>query len=87
MLDPRPTGPARRLTWWAARGQVTLVGEARWRSKPMDADYLITINTRSLPALRQSGLRTAKPPQLLLFSRCGFTDGLRQALTAAMTSP
>ena len=53
----------------------------------MDADYLITINTRSLPALRQSGLRTAKPPQLLLFSRCGFTDGLRQALTAAMTSP
>jgi AAA+ ATPase superfamily predicted ATPase len=62
-----------------ARGQVTIVGEARWRNKPMDVGYLDTIDTYKLPALRQSGLRTAKTPQILLFSRGGYTDGLRQA--------
>lgn len=64
-----------------ARGQVIIVGEARWRNKPMDAGYLDTIDTYKVPALRQSGLRTAKSPQILLFSRGGYTDGLRQAAT------
>lgn len=62
-----------------ARGQVTIAGEARWRNKPMDVGYLDTIDTYKLPALRQSGLRTAKTPQILLFSRGGYTRGLREA--------
>lgn len=28
-----------------ARNQVTLIGEARWRNKPMDVGYLDTIDT------------------------------------------
>jgi AAA+ ATPase superfamily predicted ATPase len=63
-----------------ARNQVTLIGEARWRNKPMDAGYLSAIETYKLPALRQQpGLRTSKRPQIVLFSRGGYTPGLRQA--------
>ena len=62
-----------------ARNQVTVVGEARWRNKPMDVGYLNAIETYKLPALRQSRLRTAKAPHILLFSRGGYTAGLRQA--------
>lgn len=63
-----------------ARNRVTLIGEARWRNRPMDVRYLDTIDAYKLPALRQQpGLRTAKTPQILLFSRGGYTDRLRQA--------
>lgn len=59
-----------------ARNRVTLIGEARWRNKPMGTGYVKTIDSYKLPALRQSGLRVTKSPQVLLFSRGGYTDGL-----------
>lgn len=65
-----------------ARGRVTAVGEARWRSKPTDVDYLADIDAYKLPALRQSGLTVAKTPQILLFSLSGYTERLRQAASA-----
>lgn len=59
------------------RGRVTLIGEARWRTKAMDVNYLDEIDTHKLPALRQSELKVAQQPQIVLFSRTGYTDRLR----------
>lgn len=62
-----------------ARGRVTLVGEARWRSKPVDISYLKDIDVYKLPALRQSGIPVAAQPEIVIFSRSGFTERLREA--------
>ncbi|MGH8888542.1 MAG: ATP-binding protein [Acidothermaceae bacterium] len=60
-----------------ARGRVTLIGESRWRNRPIDVNYLNEIDTYKLPALRQSGLKVSQQPQIMLFSRSGYTDRLR----------
>ncbi len=59
-----------------ARGKVTVIGEVRWRSKPMDVGILGEIGRYKLPALRQATGVVARP-QIVLVSRLGFTDGLR----------
>jgi hypothetical protein len=59
---------------------VTLVGEVRWRTQPMDVGILGAIDRFKLPALRRA-TRVAAQPQILLVSRSGFTDGLREAAT------
>ena len=65
-----------------ARGRVTLIGEARWRNSQMDLDYLREIEVFKLPALRQSGLTVTAKLTILLFSRSGYTPGLRAAAAA-----
>lgn len=60
-----------------SRGRVTLVGDARWRSKPMGVEYLGEIDTYKLPALRRSELKVVERPQIVLFSRNGYTDRLQ----------
>jgi len=62
-----------------ARGRVTLVGEARWRDTAMDASYLDEVERFKIPALRQSDLKVASTPTILLFSRGGYTRGLGEA--------
>jgi hypothetical protein len=63
-----------------ARNVVTVIGEARWGTAPMEASYLDTIEAYKIPALRQNpGMKVAKTPHVLLFSRAGYTDGLRAA--------
>ena len=61
-----------------ARGRVTVVGEVRWRSRPMDVGILGEIERFKLPALRKA-TKVAAQPQVVLVSRSGFTDGLREA--------
>ena len=61
-----------------ARGKVTVVGEVRWRGKPMDVGILGEIDRFKLPALRKATGVVAQP-QIVLVSRLGFTDGLRAA--------
>lgn len=61
-----------------ARGRVTLVGEVRWRNKPMDVGILGEIDRFKLPALRKAA-RVAAQPQIVLVSRSGYTHGLREA--------
>jgi hypothetical protein len=63
-----------------ARGRVTIVGEVRWRTKQTDADQLRDIEEYKLPALRQSGVKVAQRPQILLFSRGGYTTRLKAAI-------
>jgi hypothetical protein len=63
------------------RNRVTLIGEVRWRSSAMDLGYLEAIEQLKLPALRQSTLKVAEHPKILLFSRGGYTDELVHAAT------
>jgi AAA+ ATPase superfamily predicted ATPase len=63
-----------------ARGRVTLVGECKWTARPLTAAVLEDLREFKVPALRQHGARfAAHGPVVMLFSRAGFTDGLRAA--------
>ncbi len=55
---------------------VTLIGECRWRSRPMDREPLYDLRTFKLPALVDAGFKISKDCKLLLFSRSGFAPGL-----------
>jgi hypothetical protein len=63
-----------------ARNQVRLVGEVRWRKAPTDLAYLRAVEEYKIPALRQSSLKVAVRPTILLISLGGFTTGLREAV-------
>jgi hypothetical protein len=60
-----------------AHGKVTEIGEARWRRKSIDVDYLAEIDAYKIPALRQSEIGVVAQPEIVLFSRSGYTDRLR----------
>lgn len=60
------------------RNRVTLVGEARWRTQPMDVDYLTEIEEYKIPALRQSAVKVAQSVSVVLISRAGFTNRLER---------
>lgn len=64
-----------------ARGRVVLVGEVRWRTRPMDVGILGELERFKLPALRAAAT-VASRPTVVLVSRSGFTDGLRAAAVA-----
>jgi len=62
------------------RGRVSVVGECKWTSKPISVSLLGDIEKFKLPALRQSGAKLRKGgPLIVLFSRSGFTAGLKRA--------
>jgi len=60
-----------------ARGRVTVVGEARWTRRRLDATVLGDLEDDKLPALRQAGFRIAGDVRTVLFSRAGYTTALR----------
>ena len=60
--------------------RVTVVGEVRWRPKPMGVDILEDIDRFKLPALEQAGVKIGKPT-IILVSRAGFGHGLKRAAT------
>ncbi len=62
------------------RGTVRLVGECKWTNRPLSIAILGDLDTCKLPALRQDGQRLAADLKILLFSRSGFTSGLREAV-------
>lgn len=61
------------------RAKVTLLGEARWRNKPMSVSVLRDIDEYKTPALRDAGLTVLPNPKIILYSRGGYTDGLTDA--------
>ena len=61
------------------RNRVTVVGECRWRNDRMDVNVLKELDEFKIPALEQGGLKPAADHIKLLFSRGGFSDGLRNA--------
>lgn len=64
------------------QGQVTTVGEVRWRNQPMGPSVLSDLRRYKLPALRRAATVVAEP-QLVLVSRGGFTTGLEQEAAGA----
>jgi uncharacterized protein len=61
-----------------SRGRVTVVGEVRWRNRPMDVGILGEINRFKLPALRKA-TNVVAHPQIVLVSRSGFAPMLHEA--------
>lgn len=62
----------------ARHRRLRLIGECRWTSRPLDQGVLDELHQLKLPALHQA--RTLDPdPEIetVLFSRAGFTQGLR----------
>jgi AAA+ ATPase superfamily predicted ATPase len=60
---------------------VTIIGECRWRTKPMDGNILEDIEDYKLPALHQAGYKTETNPRILLFSRAGYNNTIHRAAT------
>ena len=67
-----------------SRSKVTLVGEAKWTSKPMPAGVLDDLVRFKLPALKQAGFSIVDEPTVLLVSKSGYAPGL---VTRAETDP
>ncbi len=63
-------------------GRVALVGECKWTNRPLDVSILGALEAHKLPALRGSRLKVASAPQVVLFCRGGFTEGLRARAAA-----
>jgi AAA+ ATPase superfamily predicted ATPase len=63
-------------------GRVTVIGEVRWRNRPMDVGVLGEIDRFKLPALRRAATVEAQP-WIVLVSRLGFTPALTEAAATA----
>lgn len=59
------------------RQRVTLVGEAKWASRPLGERILHDLADVKIPALAQDGFKLASELTTVLFSRSGYSDGLR----------
>lgn len=77
--------PQRVGSWWDAQAQIDvaavndeymLLGECRWRSRPLGLEVLTELQQK---AARAPG---GRHPVLVLFSRSGFTAALQTAANA-----
>lgn len=59
-----------------ARKRVTLIGEAKWSSKPLGERILRDLTEYKVPAMEQGGFRLASDVTTVLFSRSGYSPGL-----------
>ena len=62
----------------SARNRVVVVAEAKWTNRPLDAVIVTDIERYKIPALRQSGLKVADRPLIVLFSRSGYSTRLHE---------
>jgi hypothetical protein len=63
-----------------ARSRVTVVGECKWTAGRMGLGVLADLERFKIPGLRQAGARLAAAgPEILLFSKSGFAEGLKAA--------
>lgn len=65
-----------------ARSRVTLVGEAKWTTKPMPRSVLADLERYKIPALRQAGFKVASEPTLVLLSKSGYSPALQKRAQA-----
>lgn len=62
---------------------VTVVGECKWTRAKMGLETLSDLERFKLPAMAESGARFRRGgPAIVLFSRSGFSDGLRNVAKA-----
>jgi uncharacterized protein len=62
------------------RGQVTVVGEAKWTNKPMAVSVLADLLRYKIPALEQSGQTISANRTIWLFSRSGYDERLQASV-------
>lgn len=65
-----------------ARRRITIVGEAKWTTRPLDVTILRDLAEYKLPALEQAGFTVSRSCRTVLYSRSGYTDGLRRQAEA-----
>ncbi len=66
------------------RSRAVVIGECKWTGAKLGSRVLDDLETYKMPAMRQAKVLLAASPQLLLFSRSGFTDDL---IARAATRP
>lgn len=63
-----------------ARSIVSVVGECKWTRGQIPHTVLDHLDVYKVPAMREGKIRFPKGgPEIVLFSRAGFTDGLKRA--------
>lgn len=62
-----------------ASKKVVVVGEAKWTNALLGIDVLTDLLTHKIPALNQGALNTPNNCKIVLTSRSGFTDGVKEA--------
>jgi len=58
------------------RNRVTVVSEAKWTNRQLSPAIIEDLDRFKIPALRQSGLKVADEPRIVLFSKSGYSDAL-----------
>jgi AAA+ ATPase superfamily predicted ATPase len=61
----------------ATRNRVTLVAECKWTNRPLRSSIIADLDTYKIPALRDAGFRVVDEPRIVLFSKAGYSEGLR----------
>lgn len=61
-----------------ARRRITIVGEAKWTTRPLDVRVLRDLAEYKRPALEQAGFPIDPSFRTVLYCRAGYTDGLRR---------
>lgn len=61
------------------RKRVTVVGEAKWQTKPLDLSVLRDLRQFKVPALRQAGFKLAAELTTVLMARSGYSEQVRKA--------
>lgn len=64
------------------RNTVTVVAEAKWTTKELTPAIIDDLEKYKIPALRQSGLKVAARPSIVLFSKAGYSQSLRAFASA-----
>jgi AAA+ ATPase superfamily predicted ATPase len=59
------------------RGRVTLAAECKWTNRPLGPSVVADLDTYKIPALKDAGLRVVERPRIVLFSKAGYSAGLR----------
>lgn len=57
--------------------KVTFVAEAKWTNKPLTPAIVTDLDEYKIPALRDSPLTVVANPKIVLFSKAGYSDSLR----------
>jgi AAA+ ATPase superfamily predicted ATPase len=60
------------------RNRVTAVVECKWTSKQLTPSIVTDLDTYKIPALRDSGLKVAKNPRMILMCRSGYSESLEE---------
>lgn len=62
----------------SSRNRIVVVAEAKWTNRRLDTSILTDLEKYKIPALRESRIKVAARPQVVLFSRSGYSDGLHE---------